>query len=78
MTEILGNLGGGLVNAVQPMNFSIPGDPMNVPTTWEGYRLTRKGQSRYALGLAIMSSASAGSRARCFWPSSRRRSPSSR
>src|SRR5205085_275762 len=36
------------------------GDPMNVPTTWEGYRLTRKGQSRYALGLAIMSSAFGG------------------
>ena len=122
MTEILGNLGGGLVNAVQPMNFlmiilgltigivagalpgitmlnaivlvlpftylmgivpalllmigvycggvfggsitgilfNIPGDPMNVPTTWEGYRLTRKGQSQYALGLAIMSSAFGG------------------
>jgi putative tricarboxylic transport membrane protein len=120
--EILGNLGGGLVNAVQPMNFlmiilgltigivagalpgitmlnaivlvlpftylmgivpalllmigvycggvfggsitgilfNIPGDPMNVPTTWEGYRLTRQGQSQYALGLAIMSSAFGG------------------
>jgi len=120
--EILGNLGGGLVNAVQPVNFvmmvlglaigiiagalpgitmlnaivlvlpftylmgivpalllmigvycggvfggsitgilfNIPGDPMNVPTTWEGYRLTRQGRSQYALGLAIMSSAFGG------------------
>jgi putative tricarboxylic transport membrane protein len=122
MLDILGNLGAGLVNALQPMNFlvmtlglaigivagalpgitmlnaivlvlpftylmgivpalllmigvycggvfggsitgilfNIPGDPMNVPTTWEGYRMSRKGQTRYALGLAIMSSAVGG------------------
>ena len=122
MSEIVGNLGIGLVNALQPMNllmivlgltvgiiagalpgitmlnaivlvlpftylmgivpalllmvgvycggvfggsitgilFNIPGDPMNVPTTWEGYRLTRQGRSQYALGLAIMSSAFGG------------------
>lgn len=122
MLEILGHLGGGLLNALQPVNFllmtlglaigivagalpgitmlnaivlvlpftylmgivpalllmigvycggvfggsitgilfNIPGDPMNVPTTWEGYRMSRKGQTRYALGLAIMSSAVGG------------------
>ena len=119
MAEILGGLGGGFVNAVQPLNFAmvvlglvigilagalpgitmlnsivlvlpftylmgivpalllmigvycggvfggsitgilfnIPGDPMNVPTTWEGYRLSRQGKTQYALGLAIVSSA---------------------
>ncbi len=33
---------------------------MNVPTTWEGYRLNRQGKTQYALGLAIMSSAFGG------------------
>src|SRR5215470_9581675 len=52
--------GGVFGGSITGILFNIPGDPMNVPTTWEGYRLTRKGQSRYALGLAIMSSAVGG------------------
>jgi len=52
-----GGVFGGSITAIL---FNIPGDPMNVPTAWEGYRLNRKGQARYALGLAIMASAVGG------------------
>jgi putative tricarboxylic transport membrane protein len=52
--------GGVFGGSITGILFNIPGDPMNVPTTWEGYRLTRKGQSQHALGLAIMSSAFGG------------------
>ncbi len=52
--------GGVFGGSITGILFNIPGDPMNVPTTWEGYRLHRQGQTRYALGLAIMSSAFGG------------------
>jgi putative tricarboxylic transport membrane protein len=52
--------GGVFGGSITGILFNIPGDPMNVPTTWEGYRMSRRGQTRYALGLAIMSSAFGG------------------
>jgi len=52
--------GGVFGGSITGILFNIPGDPMNVPTTWEGYRLSRQGQTQYALGLAIMSSAFGG------------------
>ncbi|MEK7387609.1 MAG: tripartite tricarboxylate transporter permease, partial [candidate division NC10 bacterium] len=52
--------GGVFGGSITGILFNITGDPMNVPTTWEGYRLSRKGQTQYALGLAIMSSAFGG------------------
>ncbi len=52
--------GGVFGGSITGILFNIPGDPMNVPTTWEGYRLSRRGRARYALGLAIMSSAFGG------------------
>lgn len=52
--------GGVFGGSITGILFNIPGDPMNVPTTWEGYRMSRQGQTRYALGLAIMSSAIGG------------------
>ncbi|MGH7390326.1 MAG: tripartite tricarboxylate transporter permease [Candidatus Rokuibacteriota bacterium] len=52
-----GGVFGGSITAIL---FNIPGDPMNVPTAWEGYRLSRQGQTRYALGLSIMASAFGG------------------
>ncbi|MBI2197795.1 MAG: tripartite tricarboxylate transporter permease [Candidatus Rokubacteria bacterium] len=52
--------GGVFGGSITGILFNIPGDPMNVPTTWEGCRMSRKGQTRYALGLAIMSSAFGG------------------
>jgi putative tricarboxylic transport membrane protein len=52
--------GGVFGGSITGILFNIPGDPMNVPTTWEGYRLSRQGKTQYALGLAIMSSAFGG------------------
>ena len=52
--------GGVFGGSITGILFNIPGDPMNVPTTWEGYRMSRAGHTRYALGLAIMSSAVGG------------------
>ncbi len=52
--------GGVFGGSITGILFNIPGDPMNVPTTWEGYQLNKKGQVRTALGLAIMCSATGG------------------
>src|SRR5207249_2636694 len=52
--------GGVFGGSITGILFNIPGDPMNVPTTWEGYRLSRQGHTQYAIGLAIMSSAFGG------------------
>jgi putative tricarboxylic transport membrane protein len=52
-----GGVFGGSITAIL---FNIPGDPMNVPTAWEGHPLNRQGRTRYALGLAIMASAIGG------------------
>ncbi len=52
--------GGVFGGSITGILFNIPGDPMNVPTTWEGYQLNRQGQVRLALGMAIMSSAIGG------------------
>ena len=52
--------GGVFGGSITGILFNIPGDPMNVPTTWEGYQLNKKGQVRMALGLAIMCSAIGG------------------
>jgi putative tricarboxylic transport membrane protein len=58
MTAIYcGGVFGGSITAIL---FNIPGDPMNVPTAWEGYPLNRKGEVRLALGMAIMCSAIGG------------------
>ena len=58
MTAIyIGGVFGGSITGIL---FNIPGDPMNVPTTWEGYQLNKKGQVRLALGMAIMCSAIGG------------------
>jgi putative tricarboxylic transport membrane protein len=52
--------GGVFAGSITGILFNIPGDPMDVPATWEGYRLNRQGHTQYALGLAIMSSAFGG------------------
>ncbi len=52
--------GGVFGGSITGILFNIPGDPMSVPTTWEGYPLNRQGQARLALGMAIMSSAIGG------------------
>jgi putative tricarboxylic transport membrane protein len=52
--------GGVFGGSITGILFNIPGDPMNVPTTWEGYQLNKKGQVSKALGMAIMCSAIGG------------------
>jgi len=52
--------GGVFGGSITGILFNIPGDPMNVPTTWEGYQLNKKGFVSKALGMAIMCSAIGG------------------
>src|SRR3990172_2079750 len=40
--------------------FNIPGDPMNVATTFDGHPMAKKGQAGLALGLVVFSSAIGG------------------
>jgi putative tricarboxylic transport membrane protein len=52
--------GGVYAGTITGILFNIPGDPMNVPQTWEGYQLNRKGKAALALGTAITTSALGG------------------
>jgi len=53
--------GGCYAGTITGILFNIPGDPMNVPQTWEGYALNKKkGQGSLALGMAITTSAIGG------------------
>ncbi len=58
MTAVYG--GGIFGGSITGILFNIPGDPMNVPATWEGYALHRKGHVAKALGVAIMASSLGG------------------
>ncbi len=52
--------GGVYAGSITGILFNIPGDPMNVPTTWEGYKLNKKGFAAKALGMAVICSAIGG------------------
>jgi putative tricarboxylic transport membrane protein len=52
--------GGCYAGTITGILFNIPGDPMNVPQTWEGYELKKKGLGSLALGVAITTSAIGG------------------
>ncbi len=52
-----GGVYGGSITAIL---FNIPGDPMNVPTLWDGYPMARKGLAAKALGIATLSSVIGG------------------
>jgi len=52
--------GGVFGGSITGILFNIPGDPMNVPATWEGYKLNKQGHVSKALGTAIMCSALGG------------------
>lgn len=52
-----GGIFGGSITGIL---FNIPGDPMNVPATWEGYKLNKQGHVSKALGVAVMCSALGG------------------
>jgi len=52
--------GGVFAGSITGILFNIPGDPMNIPTTWEGYQLNKKGFVSKALGMAIITAAIGG------------------
>lgn len=52
-----GGVYGGSITAIL---FNIPGDPMNVPTLWDGYPMARKGMAAKALGIATVSAVIGG------------------
>ncbi len=52
-----GGVYGGSITAIL---FNIPGDPMNVPTLWDGYPMARKGLAAKALGIATVSAVIGG------------------
>ncbi|WP_227939443.1 tripartite tricarboxylate transporter permease [Alkalihalobacillus deserti] len=52
-----GSVFGGSIPAIL---FNVPGAPANVATTFDGYQMTRQGQSRKALELATISSVIGG------------------
>jgi len=53
--------GGVYAGTITGILFNIPGDPMNVPQTWEGYALNKKkGLGSLALGVAITTAAIGG------------------
>jgi len=53
--------GGCYAGTITGILFNIPGDPMNVPQTWEGYVLNKKkGLGSLALGVAVTCSALGG------------------
>ncbi|MCD8838514.1 tripartite tricarboxylate transporter permease [Staphylococcus arlettae] len=56
-TIYVGSAYGGSITAIL---FNTPGTPEAVATTFDGYPMTQKGQSRKALGLAISASAFGG------------------
>lgn len=48
---------GGSITSIA---LGIPGTPPAIPTTWDGFPLTQKGQARKALGVSIISSSIGG------------------
>lgn len=58
MTGIyVGGIFGGSISSIL---INIPGSPGSLPSTWDGYPMTKKGQSAKALGIAITCSAIGG------------------
>ncbi len=53
----VGGVFGGSISAIL---INIPGTPASLPSCWDGYPMTRKGQAARALGIAIMCSAVGG------------------
>ena len=53
----VGGIFGGSISAVL---INIPGSPGSLPATWDGYPMTRRGESAKALGIAVTCSAIGG------------------
>lgn len=52
--------GGVFGGSISSILINIPGTPASLPSCWDGYPMTRKGQSRRALQIAITASATGG------------------
>ena len=53
----VGGIFGGSISSIL---LNIPGSPGSLPATWDGYPMTKKGQSAKALGIAVTCSAIGG------------------
>ncbi|WP_424934398.1 tripartite tricarboxylate transporter permease [Amaricoccus macauensis] len=52
-----GGVFGGSISAIM---INVPGTPASLPATWEGYPMTRKGEVKRALAIAVTASATGG------------------
>ena len=52
--------GGVFGGSISSILINIPGSPGSLPATWDGYPMTRRGESARALGIAITCSAIGG------------------
>lgn len=53
----VGGVFGGSISAIM---INVPGTPASLPATWEGYPMTRQGQVKRALAIALTASATGG------------------
>lgn len=53
----VGGVFGGSISAIM---INVPGTPASLPATWDGYAMTRKGQVKRALTIAVTASATGG------------------
>ena len=52
--------GGVFGGSISSVLINIPGSPASLPATWDGYPMTRRGESARALGIAVICSAIGG------------------
>jgi putative tricarboxylic transport membrane protein len=53
----VGGVFGGSISAIM---INVPGTPASLPACWDGYAMTKKGQVRRALSIALLASATGG------------------
>ena len=53
----VGGVFGGSISAIM---INVPGTPASLPATWEGYAMTKKGEVKRALAIALTASATGG------------------
>ena len=53
----VGGVFGGSISAIM---INVPGTPASLPTTWDGYAMTKRGEVKRALAIAVTASATGG------------------
>lgn len=53
----VGGVFGGSISAIM---INVPGTPASLPATWDGYPMTKRGEVKRALGIAVTASATGG------------------